>query len=404
MISPVLIQKGVLYVALLFAFSLPISRAGINLFGFLLLILWLLEGGFKEKFHAIISHKFTRALALFLLYMLLVYLWIEPQNFHEANKYNLKYSYFLVIFVLFTSYDKEKAMLLLYAFLLGMFVTLLQSLSIYFHIYSFHEVNKDSLSPHMWHTIYSIFLAFCALITLVLSLQKNSLPQKLLFFSLFILTSLILFLGISRTGQLIYIMGLLFIMIGFLKLSWKPLVLTIIMIALGLITLYSQNSLFKSRIDIAKSDITQYSEKSDYCTSIGGRIFTWKVAFDVLETNPLLGLGTVDHTQYLQNAMNADPDFSQCAIKNLIGYYHSQYIEITAQSGLLGLFLLLYIFYTFLTIPIKDPMVSYMKMLLVLVFLSAFFLDVPFRKMFTLALFAVISSIVLLQEKAENEV
>ena len=404
MMTPARIQKGILYLSLLFAFSLPFSRAGINIFGFLLLILWLLEGGFKAKFHTIISHQFTRALVLFLLYLLLVYLWVEPQNFSEANKYNLKYSYFLVIFVLFTSYPKEKAMLLLYAFLLGMCVTLLQSLSIYFHIYDFHEINKDSLSPHMWHTIYSIFLAFTALISLVLFLHKRSLTKKILFLMLFALTTLVLFLGISRTGELIYLLGLAFIMIRLFKLGWKSLALTAIMIALALSTLYTQNALFKSRIDIAKSDITQLYEERDYCTSIGGRLFTWKVAFDVFEKEPLLGLGTIDHTQYLHHAMDADAAFSTCDIKNLIGYYHSQYIELTAQSGLLGLFLLLYIFYTLIMTTIKDPTVSSMKHILVLVFLSAFFLDVPFRKMFTLALFALISSIVLLQERVEHEI
>lgn len=404
MISTTLAQKWILYTALLFAFSLPISRAGINVFGAMLLVIWLLEGRFNEKFYAIIQHKFTLALSLFLIYMFVVILWVEPDNITLAYKYNLKYSYFLIVFVLFTSYDKEKAILLFYAFLLGMFVSILQSLSIYFNLYAFKEINADSLSPHMWHTIYSLFLAFSALMSLVFLLETKTVKHKILFAIFYLSSTTVLFLGISRTGQLIYLLGLLLTMIRFFKPNWKSLLLAPIMIVILLGTLYSQNALFKSRIDIAKSDINSFQQNRDYCTSIGGRIFTWEVAYNVFKSDPILGLGTVDHIEYLKKSIEDDPQFSQCSIKNLIGYYHAQYIELTAQSGLVGLFFLLSLFITLWLIPIKNQSISSMKNLLILLFLIAFFLDVPFRKMFTVALFALISSILLLQERVENEI
>ena len=68
-------------IALLFAFSLPLSRAGINIFGFLLLVLWILQGRFKEKFLLLKSQAFIQALALFALYQLLTFFWIEHQHF-----------------------------------------------------------------------------------------------------------------------------------------------------------------------------------------------------------------------------------------------------------------------------------------------------------------------------------
>jgi len=395
-------QKGIVLFALLFAFSLPLSRAGINLFGLSIFIFWLIEGRFKEKFYAIVGHTFTKALLLFILYLFVVLFWVEAPNIKEALKYDFKYIYFLVILVLFTSYDTKKTIWLLYAFLLGMFVSVLQSLSIYFHIYDFHEVNHESLSPHMWHTIYSIFLSFSALTTLVLSLEEKSRIRKGLFGILSIMIAFVLFAGVSRTGELIYLLGILYLFIRYLKPSLKTVISGLIMIALFLTLLYTQNSHFKSRVDIAKNDIMLFEKEHNYCSSLGGRLFTWRVAYDVFKDNPLLGLGTIDHIEYLQEAMNSDKDFSQCDIKNLIGYFHAQYIELTAQSGLVGLLLLLYLFYTFSTIPIKSPALSLIKSLLVLVFLSAFLVDVPFRKMFTLALFALITSIILLQEKDEN--
>ena len=48
MIGKDLAQKLIYYLALLLAFSLPLSRAGINIFSFSILLVWILEGDFKR--------------------------------------------------------------------------------------------------------------------------------------------------------------------------------------------------------------------------------------------------------------------------------------------------------------------------------------------------------------------
>ncbi len=213
--------------------------------------------------------------------------------------------------------------------------------------------------------------------------------------------ALVLFLGISRTGQSIYLVGLLAIMILYSKLKYRYILALIALIALLLVTLYQHNPRFHKRLDIAQSDIQNLTHKN-YCTSLGGRIITWKIAAEVFEKEPILGMGTQDHLIYLQERMNAHKTFSNCSIKDLIGYYHAQYIEITAQLGIVGLLLFLNIFYALAKTNNKNPAIAHSKMLFILVFLLASFLDVPFRKMFTLALFALISSVILLEEKKDE--
>ncbi len=391
-------------IALLFAFSLPLSRAGINIFGFLLLVLWILQGRFKEKFLLLKSQAFIQALALFALYQLLTFFWIEPQHFKEAISYDFKYIYFLIIPVLYTSFESKRYRDLLYAFFAGMLISLLQSLCIYFDIYQFHEVNAQSLSPHMWHTIYSIFLAFSALSALIFSLEDTTIIKRITFGILFILTTLVLFLGISRTGQALYLFGFLAIMIALFRVRLSRLIMAIMILLLSLFALYHYNKTFQARIDIGKKDIALFNKDANYCTSLGGRLFTWKIANEVFHKDPILGMGTIDHIDYLQKRMNEDEAFSHCGIKELIGYYHAQYIEIVAQSGILGLFLLLFLFYKLATIKNKDETLTNIKYLFIMLFLLAFFVDVPLRKMFTLGLFALVASTLLLEEKTDDEI
>jgi O-antigen ligase len=402
LISQDIARKLILYIAILLSISLPISRGGINIFGFLLFVVWILEAGFKEKFNLLIKNKFTLSLIIFLIYQVIVLLWVEPKNINLAIEYSFKYVYFLIVFVLYTSYDPKKTMFLFYGFLFGMFISSIESYSLYFHIYNLNEVNKDSLSPHMWHTIYSIFLSFSSLSLLSLMLYSKEKKTKIAYYILFNIVTIILLLGISRTGQAIFMLGLFLVIVNFYKLNLKSFILISALITSMSIALYTQNNIVKYRVNMAVNDINIINNDNNYCSSLGGRIFTWKVAYKIFKTNPLLGIGTVDHLNILEKAKDDDIKFSKCEIRDLIRYYHSQYIELLAQSGLIGVFLLLSIFYTLLSIPIKNKSINSIKLLLIFVFLTSFLVDVPFRKMFTLALFAIISSIVILQNKSEN--
>lgn len=87
----------------------------------------------------------------------------------------------------------------------------------------------------------------------------------------------------------------------------------------------------------------------------------------------------------------------------MIVYFHGQYIEVVAQIGLLGLISFLAIFYFLIRIPIKNNIINNIKIILIMTFILVFFVDVPFRKQFSLALFALMSGIILRQRRVENE-
>ena len=402
MIDKKLAQKLITILATLLAISLPISRAGINIFGFLIFVVWILEENLVEKVKLLIKNRFTLSLIIFLLYQIIALLWVTPNNLTNAIDYSFKYVYFLIVLVLYTSFNPKKINYLIYGFLFGMLITTLESISIYFHLSNIHEINKYSLSPHMWHTIYSIFLAFTSLITLLFLLHNKNRKEFAISIVLFFLSTTILLLGIGRTGQTIFAFGLVLIVIIQYGFKLKYIMSILLLIIISFITLYNQNHIFKERVDIIKNDISSIDKRDDYCSSIGGRIFTWHVAYDVFNKEPMLGLGASDHTDFLEKAKDNDDKFSTCNIRDLISYYHSQYIELITQSGIVGLISLLYIFYSLLKLQIEDKTTNDIKIILIFVFLTSFLVDVPFRKMFTLALFAIFSSIVAIKYKDEN--
>ena len=338
-------------------------------------------------------------ISLFLIYQVIILIWVEPSNIAQAIDYSFKYIYFLVPFLLWTSFPIDKIYHLIYSFLLAMAVASFQSLLLYFHIYDAKTKIANSLSLHMWHTYYSIFLAFSSLVIFAHIKYIKSYRYYLYILSLMIVS--VLFLGVARTGQVLFLVGLAYTLIYRFKLKIKNIVAIFTLISILLYGLYKIDPIFKNRVDLAKSDIVSIY-KGDYCSSLGMRLFTWKIAGEVLRSDPLLGLGSIDHLDYLNKRLDNNPQTSNCAIRSQISNFHSQYIETFAQSGIIGLLLLLSLFIRLSKIVIKDSFISYIRTLFIVTFLYDFLLEYPFRVSSMLGLFVIFSSIILLESKKEQ--
>ncbi len=399
MLDKAKINRAINYIVLLYAFSIPLSRAAIVVFTALLFLLWILEGGFKEKFKKIFECKFTISLTLFFLFTLISILWTETDNISEALNYIKKYWYLLSIFPILTSLKPEYILKLLNAFLAGMAVSMILSYGIYFQWWQIDEVTAGSLSPFMYHVFYSIFLSFSALVALSLSFNSKYRALYLILSGLFVG---VLFLGIGRTGQVIFVVGLFILILQNFRSKMRLSTIFIISISLLFLMLYQFNSTFKNRVSLIKSDIVHMVEHDEYCNSLGGRVITWKISYDIVKEHPIIGMGVGDHIEYLKEKMDSSDKFSTCSIKGMISYFHGQYIEIVSQIGILGLILFLSIFYFLFKVELRDRGINNIKIILLVTFLLAFIVDVPFRKQFSLALFALISGIIIREKSVEN--
>jgi len=87
------------YLAITYAFCLPLSRGAIGVLGALIILLWIVEGDLKSKFRLYIDNGVTRGLILFVLSVLIVLIWTDVANIKEALGIDKRYWYLFVLFI-----------------------------------------------------------------------------------------------------------------------------------------------------------------------------------------------------------------------------------------------------------------------------------------------------------------
>jgi O-antigen ligase len=349
------------YTIIAYAFLLPLSRAGIVFFSALLTLLWILEGNFGKKYLQLSESKLVKVLAIFLLFNLIGVLWSDYML--QSLEYIQKYWYFLPILVIVTSIKAENISRTLSAFILGMFVSEVISYGIFFEWWQYKKTTPQNPSPFMHHIEYSIFLAFTGLVLLGRIFNENRLKLKLVYIFFFITVSGNLFLTAGRTGQIAFILGLFV---------------------------------------TAKQSMENVIQSGDYCSSWGSRIAVWVIAEEIMVEHPVLGVGISDNMTEFHTLLSNDYPQMHC-IQGHLMHMHNQYIQTFTQLGAIGLFLLLAVFYMIIKLPLNDIEYRNIQYIYVSVVLFAFVSEVLYHRQFSMALFALITGLLLAQHRSENE-
>ena len=219
-------NKYINYIAVLYAFTIPISRAGIVLFSVLMILLWLLEGGFKEKYSKMKNNNLVVLIIALVIFYFLSLLWSD--NLVNGLKYSKKFWYFITIFVIFTSIKKEYIKYMVSAFLISMFISEVISYGIFFEWWNFKNRLPSFPTPFMYHLEYSLFLAFTALLLLNRVFTVEERVYKFGYFIYFSTVTANLFINGGRTGQLAFIVSIF--IVGFLNIKHKVKAIVIITI------------------------------------------------------------------------------------------------------------------------------------------------------------------------------
>ena len=93
------------YIFIFYAFCLPLSRAGIVLSLFLMVIFWIIEGNFKYKFKMIFSNKFILFSTILCIYLLITVFFKDSLSY-DFNHFKRLW-YYLGLFIIITSIKKE---------------------------------------------------------------------------------------------------------------------------------------------------------------------------------------------------------------------------------------------------------------------------------------------------------
>lgn len=400
-IKKVDISKYINYLAVFYAFTIPLSKAGIVFCSISMILLWILEGNFREKIQTIISYKFVNLGLILFIYLFLSSFWSD--DIFQGFKHFERFWYFGTFFVLLTSLRKEYIKYIISAFIFAMFISEILSYGIVFELWTLKHGSPSNPTPIMYHVEYSLFLAFTSLLLLNKVFIEDNIKYKIFYGLFFITATGNLFLGQGRTGQLIFLISLFILFMINMKNKFKSFLLAAFLsLMIGFIA-YNVSTTFQNRVNAGIIDVEKIIE-GDYTGSWGGRVSAWIATKKILENNLLFGTGIGDiknDYKYLMISEN-EPKHSQKYVIAEAGY-HSDLLEISSGGGLVAMFLYLLIFYYLYKLDTINKEYKNILIILISVFAIGNIADNFLRIQFTMDLFSLFVSLIATQKRFKKE-
>lgn len=323
----------------LLAFALPLSTSAVSVLAILLLLLWLIEGGFIEKAVEIFSHPLAVAVIVFYGLLCLGLLWSE--DFAEGLDVVRKHWKIALLPIVLTAIRFEHRSWYLYSFLAGMSVAMGITFLARFGLIHYADVNPTHLTPKTFHVIYNPLLAFAVYLTFHETIWGEARRKPILRMFLFLLGGLMtvnMFITEGRTGQAVFLIltGLLLFQI-FAENRIKAILSVVFLLPAIFITGYLYSPTFQQRINTAQQEIKSFQENPD--TSVGMRLLFFRNSLEIIRQHPWLGAGTGDF-----KAAYAEVNRKRSPASIATDNPHNQYVLVGAMLGGTGLLFFLLIF------------------------------------------------------------
>lgn len=370
------------WLLILLAFMFMGSIAIGNLLLFLILVLWLLEGKFAEKFQQVKHNPFAWAAAAFVGLHFVGLLWTSDWEFAAfILKKEFKY---LMVPVLITVLRKEHIHYYLLAFMLSMVVLVGISYGVYLDIippYGILGLEKvEDPTPFVGHIVYNPVLAFTLYLLLYAVFLRDDLSWKfkVLGLVLFVIMGINMFLTEGRMGQVVFLVLLaLFVFQFYHGRVLKPVLLSLLLIATIAPAAYLLSPVVQKRVDVAIHEVENYREMPN--SSVGLRVIMLLNSLEIIQENPVFGVGTGDYRQeYIRvNRQN----FPEATRGEILNHPHNVYVQEMVQFGVFGLAMLFYMFYVMLrmykqsTGPFKPVMLAFPLFYAVIFFSDGYIMD-----------------------------
>ena len=390
------------YLILLYAFCLPISRAGVSLSVILIFLFWIFQANFKRKFYEIKQNYFILLIFIFIIYSFIAILWSSDKIF--AIEYVKKYYHFLIIPIIFTSLKKEYIDKVFSAFLLGMLISEITSYGIFFELWRKEGISPNDPSPFMDHSNYSTYLAFTVFILMHKIIHTDDLKWKLAYSIFFLFSTSNLFLNGGRTGQFSFLITLC--VIGFLNFKNK-LKAVVLFISLGttiFVSAYNLSPVFKDRFDYFLHDVEVMINEKDFSNSFSLRVALWISGLEASKHNLIFGSGIGDEREnanYILQKFNISNDNFKQDTENSIDF-HNMYVQYIVQLGIVGLIIILLIFYLLFKLDIRDKVYRNLLIIFLILYFCHSMLGNSFHINQSMVLFALFSSIFITIYKYEK--
>ncbi|MDQ3047324.1 MAG: O-antigen ligase family protein [Bacteroidota bacterium] len=330
-----------LYLAMLIAFFLPVSRF-VPLFIGLMMLNWLVEGDFGSKFKTFTRNKFALLFSGFYFLHLIGLAYTENM---DSGMFDVQVKLSLLVFPLLLSsrpFDQTSVNRIFFALITGGVLTSLIMLSRATYIYSSTGENNffyEPFSAFLIHPGYlSMYLNIAIVFILINVLRNVSLQRFLpdwLCIVLIIFFSFIIVLLSSKLG-LITLILIFFVFMAYTVISRKKYVLGIAGLLLLLLSLAGIMKFVPGtadRVNNAIKALTTPAENSNDAESTAVRMNIWKAANSVIAENFLIGTGTGDPKdelikEYERRGMIAAAEHKLNA--------HNEFYQVFVSLGLIG--------------------------------------------------------------------
>ncbi len=403
------LQQWVQYSFVLLAFVTPWSRSGISITTSLFALFWFiqiaLERNITEKFRQIGQDKLALSIFVFVGYFVVTLFWTE--NFERAVS-NLKYfSYLLLAPVAFSSIKIKTIRYALGAFALGVLFDMVLSYAFYFRWIHSEAVRPDNPRVFMNHLEYSLMLAVFALYSLNNLFFLHWRNRKAwVYLTLFVASTILLFLTHGRSGQLVFILCFpLAVLLRFQgRARWIALaggMLGVVIIVLFAIRFTSS---FEKRFEGAIKSLEK-TLNGEYGGSWGKRMLSNKFALEIFSESPVFGKGVGDSTLELEKKLDQNVTIEMKEYMDEFTDYHlhNQYLEYAVQGGIIAIVLFMNLFYQFLRQGAPGQWAANFAYLLSAAYWVGFVAEPFLAKQFSAALFALLFMIFSILMRHQNQ-
>jgi len=313
------------------AFSIPMSTAMMSIATALLLLFWILSGNFDQKFRTIGQNSAALwSLGLFLLLAIgLIYTSAESE---AAIGTFGKYKKLLFIpIILSLGLTKKWQRSAIYAFVIAMTIILIMSYLKYFGILAHTGSTGEEYTVFKGRIAHGIFMAFYFYIMVQFAIHRK--PWRWLFL---ILASLacynLLFINVGRSGYVVFTCLVFFLF--YQRFNWKGLVGAFLALTILMTFAFFTSDGFRSRITESVNDVRVHvpGEYNHY-SGLRYRLEYYQTTLKIIKKNVLVGHGTGSLATEFK--IMADQEGLRTTDNP-----HNEFMMVTAQIGLVGLFVL----------------------------------------------------------------
>lgn len=326
--------KFLLFSVILSGAAIPISTAFQNISTLLLIIFLIISPDVWHEFRTIFKKPFFLAGMTLGIALVIGTFWTSGSPSDAWGFIGKMRAYYLIPIFLLLFLDSRIRNSLLISFAAATFLTVILScLSAWFNTPIFKAMPGDwyIFRTHTYQNYFSGLLSI-GLLAGFLTDKINKSWKPIVIICFLLLSYNILFLVSGRTGQLIYLL-----MLSFVLIIWNKkigLVFCFIIILTSAFILPKYSKVISSGLTNTTSDIKSYSDGDSY-SSVGLRLEWHKNSLQIIKESPLFGHGTGSFkNEYAKFLGNGDERLSS---ENP----HNDYLWLSVELGFLGGFLLL---------------------------------------------------------------